>query len=89
MYALRSDATPRRNTTASAPNMAFFVPPKETASTPASNVIARKVAASPPSAATAFEIRAPSRWTRIPKECAVSQMARISSMEYNPPSSVA
>ena len=54
-------------------------------STPASVVNAANPT---PSAAAAFDRRAPSTWTTIPNECACSQIALISAGVYSVPSSV-
>ena len=52
------------------------MPPKDTTSTPTSVVNARS---GTPSVAAALAIRAPSRWTTMPRSCACSVIAAISS----------
>jgi len=54
-------------TIASPKTIPFFVPPKDSTSTPASRVNART---GTPRAAAAFAIRAPSMWTLMPSPCA-------------------
>ena len=74
---LKSAASPgRQKTTASPTAKPFFVPPKETASTPASVVSSASDASS---AAAAFASRAPSTCTSMPSSWAVSAIARVSS----------
>ena len=74
-----------RTTIASLAIAPFLVPPKERMSMPASVVNSLKPV---PSAAAALEIRAPSKWTIIPSECAYLVIALISSIVYKVPSSV-
>ena len=57
------------------------MPPKESTSTPASTVNERSVATSPPRAAVALAIRAPSMCTVIPRRWAVSHTAATSAGE--------
>ena len=72
-------------TMASAPSSPFFVPPKLRTSTPASVVNSRN---GTPSAAAAFQMRAPSMCSAIPWSCATSAIARTSAGVYSVPSSV-
>ena len=66
--------------------MPFLEPPKQSTSTPASQVISLGVT---PSATTALANRAPSMCTRKWNRRATSVTARSSSSEYTVPSSVA
>ena len=84
-YFRPSDASGFSTTIASAPSAPFFVPPKLSTSTPASRVKARNGS---PSEAAAFERRAPSMCSFMPRSCTWSAIARISSTEYAVPSSV-
>ena len=65
-----------KKTTASPTAMPFFVPPKQSTSTPACQVISLGVQASE---ATAFANRAPSMWMRRSCDLARAQMAFSSS----------
>ena len=67
-----------KNTTASPTPMPFFVPPRQSTSTPTSRVIRRGGTSS---AATALANRAPSMWSRRPSLRQVSPMAASSSIE--------
>ncbi|CPU60826.1 Uncharacterised protein [Mycobacteroides abscessus] len=78
---MRTNSTPSTadgssTTTASPSASPFLVPPNDSTSTPASVVRARS---GTPSAAAAFARRDPSRCTRMPRACAASATARISS----------
>lgn len=62
----------------------FFVPPKESTSTPAFHVIS---AGEHPSASSAFAKRAPSMWTVRPFSCATAEIFLSSLREYTSPAS--
>ena len=84
-YFRPSDASGLSTTIASPTSAPFLVPPKLSTSTPASRVKARS---GRPRAAAAFEMRAPSMCSCMPRSWAWSAIARISSTVYAVPSSV-
>ena len=85
MKAMSGISSGRNSRTASAPTAPIFVPPRLTASTPASRLASR---IEQPSASAAYARRDPSRCSSMPSPCTWSASSRSASGEYTVPISV-